>query len=76
MILLSLHRFRCGQVECRSIVLKMTFVRAIAERLLGAQAAPADANTLAAAKAVGLALCINKFEIFALYAERAVGKYG
>jgi hypothetical protein len=53
----------------------MTFVRAIAERLLGAQAAPADANTLAAAKAVGLALCINKFEIFALYAERAVGKY-
>jgi hypothetical protein len=69
MILLSLHRFRCGQVECRSIVLKMTFVRAIAERLLGAQAAAADADALAATEAVRLALCVNEFKILAFYAK-------
>jgi hypothetical protein len=57
-------------------VLKVPFVRAIAERLLGAQAATADADALTTAEAVGLALCVNKFDILALYAERAIRKYG
>jgi hypothetical protein len=53
----------------------MTFVRAIAERLLSAQAAAADADTLAAAEAVGLALGVYEFKIFALYTKRAIRKY-
>jgi hypothetical protein len=47
----------------------MTFVRAIAERLLGAQAAAADADALATTKAVRLALGINEFKILAFYAK-------
>jgi len=54
----------------------MAFVRAIAEGLLGAQPAAADADALATAEAVGLALGIDEFKIFALHAERAVGEYG
>jgi hypothetical protein len=54
----------------------MPFVRAIAERLLGAQAAAADADALAATEAVRLALCVNEFKILAFYTERAIGKYG
>jgi hypothetical protein len=47
----------------------MTFVRAIAERLLGAQATAADADALAATEAIRLALCVNEFEILAFYAK-------
>jgi len=68
------HRLRRGQIECRSVVLEVPLVRAVAEGLLGAQAAAADADALAAAKAVGLAFCVHKFKIFALHAERAIGE--
>ncbi len=67
---------RRGQVKCRGIVLKMTLVRAVAEGLLGAQPAAADADALAAAEAIGIALGINELNIFAFHAERAIGKDG
>jgi hypothetical protein len=54
----------------------MALVRAVAEGLLGAEAAAADADALAAAEAVGLALGIYEFKVVALYAERAIGEYG
>ena len=54
----------------------MSFVRAIAKGFLVGEAAAADAEALAAAQAVGLALSIDNFEILALYAEGAIGKYG
>lgn len=69
------HRLRRGQIKRRSVVLEVTFVRAVAEGLLGAEAAAADANALPAAEAVGLAFRVHEFKIFALYAERAIGKY-
>jgi hypothetical protein len=47
----------------------MTFVRTIAERLLSAQTAAANADALAATKAIRLALGINEFKIFAFYAK-------
>ena len=70
-----LHRLRRRQIKRRSVVLEVPFVRAIAERLLGAQPAAADADTLPAAEAIRLALSINQLKIVALYAERAIGKY-
>ena len=65
-----------GQIERRGVVFEVAFVRAIAEGLLSAQAAAADADALAAAEAVGLALGIYELKIVALHAERAIGEYG
>ncbi len=65
----TLHGWlRCGQVEGHGRVLEMPLVRAVAERLLGAQPAAADAYALAAAEAVGVALGINELDILAFYA--------
>jgi len=47
----------------------MTFMRAIAKGFLSAQPAAADADALAPAEAVGLALGVYDFKIFALHAE-------
>jgi hypothetical protein len=54
----------------------MSFVGAIAERLVGREATAADADSLASAEAVGLSLGVYKFEIGALYAEGAVAENG
>jgi hypothetical protein len=70
------YRLRCGQIERRSVVLEVPLVRAVAEGLLGAEAAAANADALAAAEAVGLAFGVYEFKIFALHAERAIGEYG
>jgi hypothetical protein len=55
-------------------VLEVAFVRAIAEGLLGAQAAAADADALAATQAIRLALSVYEFEVVAFHAERAIGE--
>jgi hypothetical protein len=71
----KLHgRLGRGQIKCCSVVLEVPFVRAIAEGLLLAQAAATDADALAATEAVGVALRIHKLNIFAFYAQRAVGE--
>jgi hypothetical protein len=57
-------------------VLKVPLVRAVAEGLLGAEAAAADADALAAAEAVWLAFGVYEFKVFALHTERAIGEYG
>ena len=57
-------------------MLEVAFVRAVAEGLLLGEAAAADADALAAAEAVGLALGIHELDVFALYAEGAIGKDG
>jgi hypothetical protein len=64
------------QIKRHGGVLKMAFVRAVAKRLLLREAAAADADALAAAQAVGLAFGVNYFDVFALYAEGAIGKNG
>ena len=66
----------CRQVEGHGGVLEVAFVGAVAERLLVGEAAAADADALAAAQAVGLALGVHDFEILALHAEGAIGENG
>ena len=52
----------------------MAFVRAVAERFVAGETAAADADALAAAEAVGVALRANEFDV-AFYAKRAVAEY-
>ena len=52
-------------------MLEVAFVRAVAKRFVTGKTAAADADSFAAAEAVGIALSVNKFD-FALYPERAI----
>jgi hypothetical protein len=57
-------------------MLEVAFVRPVAEGFLVGKAAAADADSLPATQAVGLALRVNKFDISALYAEGAIAEDG